>query len=330
MSTQTQGNGQSLMVQGRIVWTAGDLFTGKIKTNMQTRQPLLDQQGNQITEYGFGLAINKVDLRTNQHSEMYVKLYQALYSEALTLFPSGQLPRDFAMKFKDGDTEVDQEGKPYNTREGYAGHIVLACTTRIPIKFFVYEGGNNILVNTGIKCGDYVNVQVNIKAHPAVGTAKAGLYVNPMYVQLIQPGKEIVNTPSGDQVFGAAAPTYSGQVVPPAAPQMPGMGMPATPGYQPAPAAPAYAPPAAPQMPGMGVPPAAPAPVAPNYGVLPPGYQPAPTAPAYAPPAAPQMPPMGNQPYVPPAMSVPTPSSPIPVTPGYVPPAYPSNGFPPR
>src|SRR5690606_5737068 len=104
------------------------------------------------------------------------------------LYPSGNLPPDFAMKYKDGDA-VDHNGKPFADREGYAGHLILVCTTQIPIKWFVYEGGNNILVNTGIKCGDYIEAQLNLKAHPAKGRGKAGLYLNPSAARLIQPGK---------------------------------------------------------------------------------------------------------------------------------------------
>jgi hypothetical protein len=287
-----QSNGNSILLQGRIIWTLGNnMFEGKQKTNMQTRQVMLDNDGKPVIEYGFGLAVPKIDPRTGQNTAEYVKAYQALHGEALTLFPSGQLPPGFALKYKDGDTAVDDKGVSYSAREGYAGHIVIACTTRIPIKYFRFEGGQNILVNDGIKCGDYVNVQLNIKAHPAIGTSKAGLYVNPSAVQLIQAGKAIINAPSGDQVFGNVVPSYVGQVEAHVAPTMPSMAAPQAPTMpaQPqAPAAPQYAPQAAPAMPPQGHV----APAAPHYGVLPPTMQPAPHA-----PAAPVMPAMPSQPY---------------------------------
>lgn len=305
MQPTQQSNGSSLVTQGRIVWVSGDLFNGKVKINEQTRQPVLDESGQPVKEYGFGIAIPKVNPATGQWTEEYVKVYQALHKEALTLFPGGNIPPGFSMKFKDGDVDVDQKGVKYSEREGYAGHIVLACTTRIPIRYFIWEGGNNILVNQGIKCGDYVNVQLNIKAHPAVGQAKAGLYVNPSCVQFIRAGKEIINTPSGDQIFGMTAPAYAGQVVEAPAPVMPGMGAPqaapAMPGYAPQ-AAPAYAQPAAPTAPQAApayAQPAAPAApqVAPHYAVLPGQFQPGqPAAPVYAQPAAPAMPAMPGMP----------------------------------
>ncbi len=284
MNAQTN-NGNSAMVQGRLVWTLGqDLVKGQVKKNMQTKQVMMDQKsGEPIVEYGFGLAIPKVDPRTGQHTAEFTKIWNLLHSEAFTLFPSGQIPPSFAMKFKDGDTAIDEQGRPYSQREGYAGHIVLSCTTRIPIKYFRWEGGNNILVNDGIKNGDYVNVQLNVKAHPAVGQSKAGLYVNPSAVQLIQPGKEIINTPSGDQMFGMGAPVYAGEVIAPVYGQMPQTMAPQAPmapqGYPQAPVAPQY-PQAAPMMPPQA------APVQPNWNVVPPQHHP------QAAPVAPAMPPM--------------------------------------
>jgi len=280
----TQSNGSNLLVQGRIIWTLGsNLFEGKQKTNMQTKAVIVGNDGKPVVEYGFGLAVPKIDPRTGQHTQEFTKLWQALHAEAFTLFPSGQVPPTFAMKYKDGDTAIDDKGQPYSKREGYAGHIVLSCTTQIPIKYFIFEGGNNILVNTGIKNGDYVNVQLNIKAHPAVGQSKAGLYVNPSAVQLIQAGKEIINTPSGDMIFGQVLPQYVGQVEAQVTAPMPGAMAPVyaqpAPAMQPSVAAPVYAQPA-PQAPA-------------HYGVLPETMQP---APAYAQPVSNGLPPMPGMP----------------------------------
>lgn len=293
----TQQNGNSLVVQGRIVWTSGNsLFEGKKKLDYNTNQPEFNDDGTPVVEYGFGLSIPKIDPRTGQATAEFQKIWQALHQEAFTLYPSGQLPPDFAMKFKDGDG-VDHKGQPFGDREGYKGCIVLACTTRIPIKFFRFEGGNNILVNDGIKCGDYVNVQINIKAHPAKGRGKAGLYLNPSAVQMIQAGKEIINMPSGDQLFGMVAPTYAGEVIAHVAPSMPNAAAPMMPntagqgGYS---APPAYAQPAS-----------APAP---HYGVVPPTHQPQ----------------QGNG-YAAPVPSAPMPSGQNNMGQTYAQPAYPSN-----
>lgn len=285
----TQSNGSSEVIQGRLIWTLGtDLFAGKQKVDMTTKQPVIGNDGNPVIEYGFGLAIPKLNPQTGQPTEEYQKIWNIMQKEALTIYPDGNIPPLFAWKYKDGDG-VDHNGKPFADREGYAGHFVVSCTTRIPIKYFIFQGGNNVLVNTGIKCGDYVNAQLNIKAHPAQGTAKPGLYVNPNSVQLIQPGKEIINSPSGDQIFGQNAPGYNGQVVAPEVGAMPNTHQPA---HNPA------------AMSGMGQQPAMtpqeqqaaaimpnthnPA-AAPNYNVLPQTHQP-----AHNPAAMPGMPANGQ------------------------------------
>ena len=193
------------MVSGRIVWVVGNLFSGAQKTDLNTKQPKIGVDGKPIMEYGFGLAVSKAVLGQMGPGEPG-EIWAAMHQEAYTLFPSRQIPPSFAMKYKDGDTAIDEKGVPYSQREGYAGHIVLACKTQIPIKYYRYENGQNILTNEGIKCGDYIEVQLSVKAHAATGQAKSGLYLNPLAVRFLGYGKEIVNRPSGDQIFGATAP----------------------------------------------------------------------------------------------------------------------------
>lgn len=250
-------NGKSVMVQGRIVWVGGDLFKGKIKTEFNSNIPKKNAAGETMMEYGFGLAVPKSVLNqtaTGQPGEIWA----AMHEEAFTLYPSRQIPPGFAMKYKDGDG-IDHKGQPFSQREGHAGHIILTCTTSLPIKFFKWENGQNILISEGIKCGDYVNVQLHVKAHPAQGQGKPGLYLNPNAVQFLGFGKEIINAPSGDQIFGNALPPMpQGASAMPLAPT--GMIVPTG---QPA------APPMPPQAMPMQQPPA-------HFGVIPPVHQPPP------------------------------------------------------
>lgn len=259
--------GRTLMVQGRIVWVSGDLFRGRAKTDFNTRQPIIDPRtGTPSMEYGFGLAVPKSVLNQTAQGQPG-EIWAAIHEEAYSLYPSRQLPPSFAMKFKDGDG-IDDKGVSFAQREGYAGHLVFALTTQLPIKFFRFENGQNILINEGIKCGDYVNVQLSVKAHPAKGQGKPGLYLNPNAVQFLGYGKEIINMPSGDQLFGTQAPAVpQGASLTPIAPA----------GF--------ITPTAAPQPMGQayGQPQAAPTTSAlPNYAVLPQAFQPAAPAPQFA------------------------------------------------
>lgn len=251
--------GRVAMIQGRIVWangTNGDLFGGQVKTIFGTQTPQLNQQGEKVLQYGFGLAVPKAELADPNRGGPF---WTAMHEEAWLLFPSRQIPPAFAMKFKDGDG-VDDKGKPFASREGYPGCLVFSITTQQPIRFFRWENGQNIQINEGIKCGDYVEVQVRVKSHPAIGQGKAGLYLNPMAVRLVAPGKEIINAPSGDQIFGLAMPPPPSNYVAPEAPPVGQMiiAPPPAPGGYPAPAA------------------AAPTAPTPHYGVVPPAFQPPP------------------------------------------------------
>lgn len=291
--------GISLVLQGRIVWTAGNNpFVGQQRKD-QAGKLLTNDKGEPTMQYGFGLAVPKpaADSRPEEVKN-FMDMWEAVHKEAMSLYPTGSIPPGFSMKYKDGD-QIDHNGQPFANREGYKGCLVFALTTSLPIKFFKYEGAY-IQVSDGIKCGDYVQVQVSIKGHlPKMGTqGKPGLYLNPGLTLLLAPGKEIVNTPNADAVFGAQAPKAvfnipayeapqgfaqmaAAQQAPqaPAAPAWGGQANPAVlpPQFQQQPVAPAWGgqQPVAPQ--GFG-----PAPV--NPGV--PNYAPqAPAAPAWNPQA---------------------------------------------
>lgn len=255
-----QSTGKSVMVQGRIVWTIADLFKGKVKTDQNTRQQVIDPKtGSPVVEFGFGLAVPKSELQPGKSG---AELWAALHEEAYQIYPSRQVPPAFAWKYKDGDG-VDHNGVPFGNREGYAQHIIFSLTTRLPLKFFRFENGAYLQINDGIKCGDFVQVQVQVKAHAAAGTGKPGLYLNPMMALFLGYGKEIINTPSPEQAFGTQAPTL------PAGASATPIGVPAMPtGFG---AAPYGAPPQAPGAMPYGQP--APAPVQPHHAVLPPQFQ---------------------------------------------------------
>ncbi len=300
--------GTTVLVTGRLVWLTGSTpFVGKPKLDQTTRVARTNKNGEPLIENGFGLAIPKSALGPGQQGEA---LWNAMHAETYKLYPSRQLPPAYAWKYKDGDG-IDHNGQPFASREGHAEHLIFAMTTSLQIKFYRYENGNNILVNEGIKNGDYVQVQVSVVAHPPHGQGKAGLYLNPMAVQLIQPGKEIINTPSGDVIFGAPPAPPQGAVIGPASPPMPGYPQAAQgypqPGNASLPHQPAPLPPQ-PQQPS------------PHYGVMPQAHQPPPggqwaPSPAPAGAVAPPMAPPFAQSIATPAGNYPPPAG-MPAYPG--------------
>ena len=202
------GEGRQVLVQGRIVWLCGNTpFTGSQRKDQNGRL-LTDDKGQPLMQYGYGLAVKKPDApdATPGDIQNFMTLWEAVQGEAMALYPTGQVPPGFSYKFKDGDG-IDHQGQSFAKREGYKNHYVFAMTTSLPLKYFKYEGAYQ-LVSEGIKCGDYVQVQVNVKGHtPKPGTqGKPGLYLNPNMTLFIGYGNEIVNAPDASSVFGATPP----------------------------------------------------------------------------------------------------------------------------
>jgi hypothetical protein len=257
MANEKQGT--DILVQGRIVW-GGVKVKGRTMrgTNVAAIDP---KTGQPIMEYAFGLAIPKISAQsTDAEKANFMTWWNAVQTEAQKLYPSGPPPA-FAWKYVDGDG-VKPEGGPYP--EHYRGCVVVACTTRIPLRLFAWNQGKLEQVpEEEIKTGYFVQAALNIQGHGPLNGGKAGLYVNPSYVARVAHGPEIVNMPDPATIFGTQAPPMpvGGSASP--------IGMAATPGY----AQPGFG---STQGQGQGFAPApmAPAPAQPHYGVVPQQFQP--------------------------------------------------------
>lgn len=222
---------QQFVIQGRIVWG----HPGKLvaKTDNNTKQKIM-KDGQPVMQCAFGLAIDKNTF--NQY------VLPQLQKEAFTVFPNGTPPR-FSWKYKDGDG-IDDKGKPFNIREGYAGHCVLTIATQgfTPQIFKMESGQYRQLTAEEIKCGDYAAVNITVKFNGVMGGNNTpGLYVNPNGVVHIGYGTEIVSGGQDpDELFagyqaqlpaGASATPTMGSAPLPTAMQ-PGNGYPPQPHQQ--------------------------------------------------------------------------------------------------
>ncbi len=263
MANALESAGRTIMVQGRLVWIVGDLHAGRIQTEHNSQKPKVNEKGEQVKQYGFGLAVDSNTLFPNGQLAPNT-IWTAIHEEAQTIYRNGT-PPDFAYKYKIGDRDLDKNGEPLAKRDGYKGHVVFGCTTNIPIKFFKWDqnAGQNVQINSDIFCGDYIQVQLTIKAHGPINNGKPGLYLNPMAVLFVGHGPRIINTPSGDDIFGRQAPALPpGASATPLAPTGAAAFMP--------PGAPVYQQPL--QQPAQ-----------PHYGALPPQFQPQQNAPTAVP-----------------------------------------------
>src|SRR5882757_7410955 len=238
---------------GRLVW--GHPLKPRAVTDRNTKQPKLNTQGQPRQAWTFGVAYDKATF------QQYI--WPVLCQEAATAYPAtaqsnGQptTPPKFAWKYVDGDG-LDDQGKPYNLREGYAGCYVLTYGTELKAPgLFKWDGTKyNQLPADAIRTGDYVSIGATCKVNvPTDRTETPSLYINPEGVDFVGYGTEIIAQGGADpmtmfkgqqhQLPAGASATPIGQ---PGGVGMPGMGMqPGQPQYAPQPgyAAPAsvYAP----------------------------------------------------------------------------------------
>lgn len=216
---------------GRVVW--GHPGKSQTKKDQQTKQVVM-KDGKPVEQWAFGVAFQK--------AEFQQKVLPYLQQEAASGYPHG-VPGNFSWKFKDGDS-VDSAGKPYSTREGYAGCYVMTISTEaFAPPLYKQENGRYVQITADeIKTGDYVGVVMNVKVNVPTNRAHTpGLYINPSFVILAGYGQPIHNTANPEDVIGnyqfqlppgaSATPMLSnaplpGQPMMPAAPMMPqGNGM---------------------------------------------------------------------------------------------------------
>lgn len=199
MANQQQNEGTAIVVQGRFVWGSLDMRKKKVYGSQQ--DAINPKTGEPVMEVAFGLAIPKPSPQSNQHEvENFQKFWQAVHAEAAKLgFQQGD--SRFAWKFVDGDgKKADGSPHPEHSR----GCIVVTCSTRFPLKLMAWEGSEIKQVTSDqIKCGDYVQVALNLQGH---GAPNAGMYTNPSYVARFAYGAAIVNAPNPTAIFGGAPP----------------------------------------------------------------------------------------------------------------------------
>jgi len=263
---------QFLTPVGRIV--QGDAFEPQTKD--MSGAPLLIKTGpnaGQPTQrYFIAVAFKKDD-------PAFATLWAQITAVARAAWPQWFNPQGqctnpkFSWKMMDGDG-VDDNGKPNNTKEGFAGHWIIKFNSSFPPKCFYqgrYQPQDVIQDKMAIRRGYFVRVSGTVEGNG--NTQKPGLYINLGMIELVAQGPEIVSGPDASAVFGgtpvAALPAGATPLPTPGVPALPGMPAAAVPAPTPAPAAPTPAP-------------AAPLPVVPNLAFVagPGAAMPMPAAPA--------------------------------------------------
>jgi hypothetical protein len=208
--------GTELIVDGRLVW--GSLVQ-KQKVNFTTKKPEFNEKGEPIMITEFGLAVPKPGpLLSNKQVDNFNKLWGAIHSEAGK--QGFQYPNpNFKFKFVDGDTGKKADGSPFPSY--YKGHIVIACSTRIPVKLYKWVSQTDVGPATveDFNLGCFVQVSLMIKGHAA---PNAGLYINPSMVCFYSYGEAIVASADPAAIFTTRPELPQGGSFTPIAPVFPG------------------------------------------------------------------------------------------------------------
>lgn len=197
----------------------------------RTKQPKLKRDGTPQVSYFIALAFAKSDPAFM--SEVWPLMTQVAQRD----WPQGQFNAPtFSWKLIDGDG-IDREGKPYASREGFAGHWILKINSGYSYQVVDQTGKNSITDPKAIKRGDYLRAYVGVRGNAPSQTP--GLYVNPDFVQLCGYGQAITSGPDASAILGQAKPfalPAGASAMPIAQTPMPAVGAPgmpmAQPGYQ--------------------------------------------------------------------------------------------------
>lgn len=172
---------------GRIVW--GHPLKPQPKKYMDgpnKGQDVKDASGNPVMQWSFGLAIRK---------EEFGPIWAAMQAEAMTGYPNG-VPQRFSWKIKDCD-QVDDKGKLYREREGYAGcYVITISSSNFAPSVYKFENGSyRQLTAAEFKTGDWMvaRLQFTLNVPPSGSTNTPSLYVNPQALEIVGYDKEIVS-----------------------------------------------------------------------------------------------------------------------------------------
>ncbi len=200
---------------GRLV--QGDCFEAQTKD--QAGVPLTiktgPNAGQPTQKYFIAVAFKKTDPETIALKAQWDRKAR---EEFPALFPNPSGPcvnPNFSDKITDGDG-IDQNGKPNNTKDGFAGCWVFRFSSSFPPECYArgaYNPATDLLKPGQIPRGHHIRVSGTISGNQP--SNKPGLYVNLGMIEWNSIGDLITSGPSASDVFGGGA-----AAVPPAGPVM--------------------------------------------------------------------------------------------------------------
>ena len=192
-------------ITGRIIGTAqgseslmkgGDKRVYKVGVPHDKREILMDN-GKPVREWYMRLAVSKsaVDAVGNQNGIQ--GMYEAIMKQASIFRPNGfqpdpkggspSNPKDYSLKFKDGDTGKTEDGELYSEKDYNKNSLLVEVSNRYAPKW-LKRAEDGILEHCqegDIKVGDHVAVSL------LVGAGDSSVYLNLISVLLLKSGDRI-------------------------------------------------------------------------------------------------------------------------------------------
>lgn len=186
---------------GRLVW--GGPFKAYPVTE-DNKVPKKDPAtGAPLTEYALGIAFAKNDPEVVKFIQELLRIDAAAWPQfhdaAGQLLPGVK----FHNKIIDGDG-YDKQGRPYSTRDGYAGCWIIKFNSRFAPSCYQHNGQQWVQINdpNAIKPGYYIRVDGTTASNNS--GQSPGMYRNLGMVAFIGYGPEIVSGPDANDRFGSA------------------------------------------------------------------------------------------------------------------------------
>ncbi len=196
----------------------GDCFEAQTK-DMATGLPLTvktgPNAGQPTQKYFVALAGKKNDAEVIKFKAMIEAEARAAWPQFFPIPGGACVNPNFSTKIIDGDG-VDQNGKPNNTKEGFAGCWIFRFSSSYPPKCFAagkYQPHEQLQVVGNVNPiprGHYVRVAGNISGNGNV--QRPGMYVNLNMIEWNAIGDLITSGPDAATVFGNGAPAGGPQM----------------------------------------------------------------------------------------------------------------------
>lgn len=161
------------------------------------KRDLVMENGKPVREWYYRIAVSKTGQDALNNPNGLQQLYEAIMKQAAIFKPKGfqpdpsgasmSDPKDYSLKYKDGDIGKSEDGEPYSKYDFNKNVYLFEVSNRYAPKWLT-RGEDGLLVHAqegDIKVGDHVAVSLLVSA------GDSGVYLNLISTLLLKSGERI-------------------------------------------------------------------------------------------------------------------------------------------